>query len=63
MSLRRHPWSPTLVHYTKYDEVDMEECGNNMREYLEAPAPQQTAVARKYAGPKFGGVARMAITV
>lgn len=62
MSLRRHPWSPTLVHYTNYDEVDMEECGNNMREYLESNS-QQTAVARKYSGQKFGGVARMAVTV
>jgi G2/mitotic-specific cyclin-B, other len=72
MSLRRHPWSPTLVHYTRYDEPDMEACGNDMREYLKAAAAaaatsssasQYTAVARKYSGSKFGGVARMPITV
>lgn len=69
MSLRRHPWSPTLVHYTRYDEPDMEACGNDMREYLKAAAAamgsssQCNAVARKYSGSKFGGVARMPITV
>jgi G2/mitotic-specific cyclin-B, other len=75
MSLRRHPWSPTLVHYTRYDEPDMEACGNDMRDYLRAAAAaaaasaagssvtQYTAVARKYSGSKFGSVARMPITV
>jgi G2/mitotic-specific cyclin-B, other len=75
MSLRRHPWSPTLVHYTRYDEPDMEACGHDMREYLKAAVAAaanpssspgnslQTAVARKYSGSKFGGVARMPITV
>jgi G2/mitotic-specific cyclin-B, other len=75
MSLRRHPWSPTLVHYTRYDEPDMEACGHDMREYLKAAVAAvaantsspgnalQTAVARKYSGSKFGGVSRMPITV
>lgn len=67
MSLRRHPWSPTLAHYTRYDEPDMVSCGNDMRDYLKAaaanPSNGQTAVARKYSGTKFGGVARMPITV
>lgn len=62
MSLRRHPWSPTLVHYTRYDEPDFTECGNEMRDYLAANS-QQTAVYRKYSGVKFGSVARMPITV
>jgi hypothetical protein len=73
MSLRRHPWSPTLRTYTKYDECDMVKCGDVMRAYMAAAATQstegsgphaiQTAVVRKYASSKFGGVSRMPVTV
>ena len=63
MSLRRHPWSPTLVNYTKYDEPDLEECGALMREYMANPSTSQTAVSRKYSSAKFGGVAKMPVTI
>ena len=58
-SLKRHPWSPTLVKYTNYDEADMAACSESMAAFVNnANAPQQ-AVSRKYASPKFGGVAKM----
>lgn len=63
MSLRRHPWSPTLLNYTKYDEPDMEQCGAEMREYMSNPSTSQTAVSRKYSSQKFGGVAKMPVTI
>ena len=63
MSLRRHPWSPTLVNYTKYDEPDLKECSDAMRAFVHNPSTSQTAVSRKYSGPKFGNVARMPVTI
>lgn len=64
ISLRRHPWSPTLVKYTNYDECDLEDCSQHMRSYMhEIENSEQTAVYRKYSSPKFGGVARMTVTI
>jgi hypothetical protein len=64
ISLRRHPWSPTLVKYTSYDECDLEACSQEMRAYMNDTEPSaQTAVSRKYSSPKFGAVARMAVTI
>ena len=61
-SLKRHPWSPTLVKYTNYDECDMAPCAESMAAFVNnANAPQQ-AVLRKYSSPKFGGVAKMTMT-
>ncbi len=62
-SLRRHPWSPTLVKYTKYDEPDLAACLADMQVFNDATATsQQQAVLRKYSNPKFGAVARMPLT-
>ena len=59
-SLKRHPWSPTLVQYTKYDECDLMECANEMKAFIpDAGNAQQLAVYRKYAQPKFGSVSRL----
>jgi hypothetical protein len=55
-SLRRHPWSPTLLKYTNYDEADLEACAEEMRAYLSNSASQQQAVHRKYSSARFGGV-------
>lgn len=58
-TLRRHPWSPTLVKYTTYDEPDMVPCSEAMAAFVNnASAPQQ-AVLRKYSSPKFGAVAKL----
>lgn len=56
-TLRRHPWSPTLVKYTKYDEPDLEKCIAEMKKILSEKQSQQQAVQRKYTSQKFGGVA------
>jgi len=58
-SLRRHPWSPTLLKYTNYDEDDLSACADEMKAVLENSTSQQQAVLRKYSSPKFGAVARM----
>lgn len=63
MSLRRHPWSPTLVNYTKYDEPDLKQCSDTMRAFIHNPSTSQTAVSRKYSSPKFGNVARMPVAL
>lgn len=65
ITLRRHPWSPTLVKYTGYDECDLEDCSRDMRSFITEPTEPsaQTAVTRKYSNPKFGAVARMAVTI
>lgn len=64
-SLNRHPWSPTLVKYTGYDEIDLAECIHTMKDYMnEADAPVapgtavQEAAKKKYSSPKFGTVSR-----
>lgn len=60
-SLSRHPWSPTLLKYTNYDECDLAECTEEMKNIMENTASQQQAVLRKYSSPKFGAVARMTL--
>ena len=60
-SLKRHPWSPTLVKYTNYDEADMAACAETMAAFVNNPSAPQQAVLRKYSSPKFGGVAKMAM--
>lgn len=61
-SLKRHPWSPTLVKYTKYDEDDIAECAEEMVNFINDSSCQQQAVFRKYSSPKFGGVAKTPMT-
>lgn len=62
-SLRRHPWSPTLVKYTKYDEPDLAACLIDMQTFNDSTTTsQQQAVFRKYSNPKFGAVAKMPLT-
>jgi hypothetical protein len=61
-SLKRHPWSPTLVKYTNYDEEDLTACINEMRNCINNAANQQQAVYRKYSSSKFGAVAKMALS-
>lgn len=60
-SLKRHPWSPTLVKYTNYDEDQLATCVDEMRAVFTDHNNQQQAVLRKYSSPKFGGVAKMAL--
>jgi G2/mitotic-specific cyclin-B, other len=60
-SLRRHPWSPTLVKYTKYDEPDLAECIADLQNIVDNKANQQQAVQRKYSSQKFGGVASLVL--
>lgn len=63
-SLKRHPWSPTLVTYTKYDECDLEDCIRDMKAFIpDAANAQQLAVFRKYAATKFGAVSRMSLSM
>lgn len=61
-SLKRHPWSPTLVKYTKYDEDDLVMCSEDMSIFLNDNTIQQQAVQRKYSSPKFGGVGKNPLT-
>lgn len=58
-SLHRHPWSPTLLKYTTYDECDIMSCAQEMQRFLTDPTCQQLAVKRKYSSSKFGGVGSM----
>ena len=58
-SLKRNPWSPTLVTYTKYDESDLVACNNDIGAFINDETIQQQAVAKKYSSPKFGSVAKM----
>lgn len=60
-TLKRHPWSPTLVKYTKYDEAQLAACVAEMRECITPAGQQQAAVSRKYTSPKFGAVASLQI--
>jgi hypothetical protein len=63
-SLNRHPWSPTLVKYTGYDEPDLADCIEEMKRYITESeqtaqaAGAQQAAQKKYASPKFGSVSR-----
>jgi G2/mitotic-specific cyclin-B, other len=61
-SLHRHPWSPTLVKYTGYDENDIAPCLKEMKNVIRNPACQQQAVFRKYSSNKFGRVAVLDLT-
>ena len=62
-SLRRHPWSPTLLKYTKYDEGDLQSCIQEMRRtFLDPNNQQQQAVFRKYSSSKFGSVSKLPLT-
>ena len=58
-SLKRHPWSPTLLQYTTFDEDDLAPCVEEMKKYLNSAATalsMQQAVFRKYSHSKFGSV-------
>lgn len=61
-SLNRHPWSPTLLKYTKMDESDLEECIEQLKTVMTDPNNQQQAVQRKYSNSKFGGVAKLPLS-
>jgi hypothetical protein len=60
-SLRRHPWSPTLVKYTKYDEPELASCIAELQKVINNKANQQQAVYRKYTSQKFGAVASLVL--
>lgn len=36
-SLHRHPWSPTLLKYTQYDECDLVDCLQDIHDYMTNP--------------------------
>lgn len=58
-TLRRHPWSPTLLKYSGYDEADLSSCAQELKQAISNPSNQQQAVHRKYSSTKFGGVAKL----
>jgi len=58
-TLKRHPWSPTLVKYTRLDEPQLQACVTALKDCLAANNLAQQAVARKYTSPKFGAVATL----
>jgi hypothetical protein len=61
-TLKRHPWSPTLVKYTKYDESDLMACVHELGNIvITAESSSQQAVLRKYSSPKFGSVGKLPI--
>jgi cyclin B len=60
-SLKRHPWSPTLVKYTSYDEDDLSRCVEDMEAFFNETSSTQKAVYRKYSSVKFGEVAKMGL--
>ena len=63
-SLKRNPWSPTLLHYTKLDEPQLAECLSDMKAFILHPeASQQQAVSRKYANARFGSVSKLPIVL
>jgi G2/mitotic-specific cyclin-B, other len=57
-SLGRHPWSPTLVKYTKYDESDLINCLQDMNVFMNVNQNnnEQQAVYSKYSREMFGSV-------
>jgi hypothetical protein len=61
-SLKRHPWSPTLLKYTNYDEDNLKNCIEEMGRTIGNPANQQQAVYRKYSSAKFGSVAKLPLS-
>lgn len=63
-SLNRHPWSPTLLKYTGYDECDLAACAMEMKKVMVAEVTNpsgQHAVFRKYKHDKFGAVATLSL--
>ena len=57
---RQSSWSPTLLKYTKLDEVDMESCADAMKVFLDNPSSkEQEAVKRKYSSSRYGSVAKL----
>lgn len=62
-SLKRNPWSPTLLQYTKYDEEDLMMCASDIGVYVNDGTIQQQAVSKKYASSKFGSVTKIAICI
>eukprot|EP01036_Dinobryon_divergens_P029160 gene29160-38223_t len=59
-TLKRHPWSPTLVKYTNYDEDELQACVDEMSSTFNSSAnQQQQAVHRKYSSSKFGSVSKL----
>jgi len=62
-SLGRHPWSPTLVKYTNYDECDLENCAREMNTYMsESSASKQQAVFKKYSSDRFGAASKLPLS-
>eukprot|EP00981_Chlorochromonas_danica_P016101 scaffold15666_cov586-Ochromonas_danica.AAC.1 len=42
-TLRRHPWSPTLLKYSGYDEADLSSCAQELKQAISNPSNQQQA--------------------
>jgi len=61
-SLKRHPWSPTLLKYTNYDETDLKDCIEEMERTIMNPNNLQQAVFRKYSSAKFGSVSKLQLS-
>ena len=57
--LQRHPWSPTLVKYTKYDEADIQACVSEIKTLMNNNSSSEKNVIIKYSSPEFGSVAKM----
>lgn len=62
-TLKRFPWSATLVKYTQYDESDMVECAKSMSTFVSSEQARQNAVRRKYSSPRFGTVALLEMDI
>jgi len=55
-------WTPTLEHYSTYDEGQVRECALEMNELLKKSQKSSLkAIKKKYALPKFGQVAEIAV--
>jgi len=61
-NLNRSPWSPTLIHYTKYNEEDLRPCLQDIATVF-VTKNDLVAVYRKFSSHKFGAVAAMNIDV
>ena len=59
LSLKRNPWSPTLLKYSNYDEVDLAPCSEEMKTVINSAGNQHQAVNKKYASSRFGGVSKL----
>lgn len=59
--LKKYPWSPTLVKYTKYDEEDLQVCQQDIGIFLhvDSSSGAQNACYRKYAAPKFDCISKV----